>query len=160
MRRVIRSEGAGRRIFEQRVGDPVALEREVDYPYFWFRASASLNWPFRGRSLTIDCLVDARTGSVATTDPFDVESCAADPAMPLDACHDPAAADATARRFAAGVIARRLRSPGLASVNLESCGVVYRRLAVVTTAAGRFLADPATGDCYPLKPAGETAPAA
>ena len=125
-------------------------ERTIEYPYFSFRASGFAPSLFGRRALSVDCLVDARTGDASTADgyrtqPVDV---AADTLMALAGC--PRVALREARRYAAHALGRGLRTLANFDLRIENTGVIYKSFWVFRRNATRVLVDSTTGSLHPL----------
>ena len=148
--RFIESQACPRDVLEAATGDAATLESSLGYPYYWYRATWQFRWPFHGRSLTVDCLVDARNGTAATVDALSLNDAVVADAACLESCIEPADAERSASRFLRALLTRRLRCPGLARLNVDSLGLVHRRLGVVRTRAGRFVVDPVSRRGFPL----------
>ena len=149
-RRFIDTQACPEAVLEAETGDAATLESTLGYPYFWFRATWRFRWPFAGRSLTVDCLVDARNGNAATVDAFTITDAARSDVACIECRTEAGDAEKCAVRFLRSLLVRRLRCPGLAHLDVNSLGLVHRQLGVVRTRAGRFLVDPATRRGFPL----------
>jgi hypothetical protein len=125
----------------------------IHYPYYWYRAQGSAPGLFGRRSLTLDCLVDARSGIASTTDRFTIEE--RRPADSVQLAPDRSAdiARAAAQRCLAHSLGRRLRTIADFQLNLDDRGLVYKTYWVVDCAGEDLLVDSGNGAFHPLQAA-------
>ena len=125
-------------------------ERTIAYPYFSFRVSGFAPSLFGRRALSIDCLVDARTGEASTTDNYRTQSVnvAPDTLMAFAGC--PRDALREARRYAAHALGRGLRTLADFDLRIENTGVIYKSFWVFRRNATRVLVDSTTGSMHLL----------
>jgi hypothetical protein len=124
--------------------------RQLYYPYHWFLFRSVTRTLLGSSSTRLSCLVDARTGLFATSDPFEVVTCSAPEQDVLDCALAEPDAEAVARRQAPRVVRSRRRS--LVGERVELCerGLVHRPFWVVSTERAGLLVDGVTGALLPL----------
>lgn len=125
----------------------------IHYPYYWYRAHGSAPGLFGRRSLTLDCLVDARSGVASTTDRFTIEERRLADSVQLTARHSTDDARGAAQRCLAHSLGRRLRTIADFQLNLDECGLVYKTYWVVDCAGEDLLVDSGNGAFHPLQAA-------
>jgi hypothetical protein len=124
--------------------------RRLYYPYHWFLFRSVARSFLGAGSTRISCLVDARNGLFATSDPFEVVSCSVEEKDVLDCALAESDAEALARQKAPRVVRPRRRSLSAARLELCEHRLVHRPLWVVTTERAGLLVDGVTGALLPL----------
>jgi hypothetical protein len=130
---------------------PPRAGRRLHYPYyrFLFRSTAST---LLGESTShVCCLVDARTGLAATSDPFDTVTLHPPGEDVLGPTLGEAEANALARRFVRHVIHARRRSLATPRIEPLDRGLVYKPFWVVAGGTASLLVDGVTGATLPLR---------
>lgn len=128
------------------VESPVSPDaRRVYYPYHFFRATGSTPGLFGRRRLSLDCLVDGRSGVASTSDPFDIVRRPGGEADVLPTAVTLPLSEREARRCLTHGLGRRLRTIADFRLVLDYRGVVYKPYWLVDCGDDTVLVDSASG---------------
>ncbi len=128
----------------------VAVDRQIYYPYHWYRAAGSAPGIFGRRPVSLSCLVDACNGIVSTADPFALDQATVSGAVLIAARQEARDAALAARRYVTYALGRGLRTVANFNVDLDHCGVVHKPFWVLRGGESRVLLDGVTGRLHPL----------
>lgn len=129
----------------------VTAERKLFYPYYAVELRYAAPTLFGRSTFRIACLVDARAGLGATTDPFELETLEPSPRDIVAPCVDEPEAEHIAKRYTGYVLRNRRRALVAPTVDVVACALVYKPFWIVThEASGPVLVDGLTGGFYPL----------
>jgi len=132
--------------------------RELLYPYYRYVFRSTTTTLLGRRAIHISCLVDARTGAPATSDPFDVTPCTVSATDVLEpVLSEPEARD-VARRLAGHAARARRRVLVADELELLEQGLVHKPFVVVTGGRAPLLVDGVTGATCPTDRAPESTP--
>lgn len=131
-------------------GAAAAVERRVFYPYFHVPAHGRLRWLFGEKQVALDCLVDARTGTVSSADALRLERRKVSATESLPVQQDADSAISTARRYASHALARGFKVLGNFNLDVRDAVLVHRPFWIVRTEQLRVLVDAVTGELHPL----------
>ena len=129
--------------------------RRIFYPYDYYLLGYRASTWLGATGMTLSCLVDSRTGTCATADPFRTESVATGDALALARRIGLDSALSRARRYAARAIRQRHKALVFPRVEALESGSVYKPFWVVDceqeNAGSRMLLfDGITGECCSL----------
>jgi hypothetical protein len=128
------SDAVESRVAEASPGWRVETECEIYYPYHWVLLRYVASTLFGRSASPVWCVVDARTGLAATTDPFELafmERNDLGAAKIADPRVDAADAIAIARRYAAYVMRQRRKALVVPRVDVVERAVVYKPMSTV-----------------------------
>ena len=128
----------------------VAVDRQIYYPYHWYRAAGSAPGLFGRRPVSLSCLVDACNGVVSTADSFTLDEVTVSGAVLVSARQDAGEAGLAARRYVTHALGRGLRTVANFNVDLDHRGVVYKSFWALRCGDSRVLLDGVTGRLHPL----------
>ena len=127
-----------------------AVDRQIYYPYHWYRAAGSAPGLFGRRRVSLSCLVDACNGIVSTADSFALDDVTVSGALLVAARHEACDAAVAAQRYVTHALGRGLRTIANFNVDLDHRGVVHKPFWVLRCGESRVLLDGVTGRLHPL----------
>lgn len=133
----------------------VRVERNLYYPYFWLQLRYAVHTVLGKSAVRLSCLVDSRTRTGATTDPFDLERIEANERDIIAPRVDEGEAHGIAERYIGYVLRNRRRALVASTLEVLSCELVYKPFWIVTCPHARkpslrVLVDGITGGLHPL----------
>ncbi len=124
--------------------------REVHYPYFWYRLRATATTLFGESSIDLSCLVDGRTGRLATSDLHAVSQRMVPEDDVLGSVVDEQEAAEAVKRYLPHVLLTGRRWLHQRDVDIPHGLLVHKPFWVMSGAAETILVDGVTGLIHPL----------
>jgi len=135
------------RIVANASGQAVRTERELYYPYLWYRLHYSLATLFGRPRFEVDCLVDGRQGRVSTSDAFETLQFRPSATDVLELRVEPDSGALAARRTMSHILAKKYRNMTPLKLGVGPSEVLYKQFWVVECGAAgpKVLVDSTTG---------------